>query len=136
MNNTSIKPVRKIQGKYLSQLKKCEFETYYFWLGLVQKNQPTRLVRVWEKGRGRGHSPEDLRGSPPRQQGQAGACRQEGVSRLSWESQGGRARRTQHRLRAASQTFPDYPHWPWVTQFSVVQRFSTAEYSVLYRVVQ
>lgn len=89
MNNTSIKPVRKIQGKYLSQSKKCEFETYYFWLGLVQKNQPTRLVRVWEKGWGRGHSPEDLRGSPPLQQGQAGACRQEGVSRLSWESQGG-----------------------------------------------
>ena len=37
--------------------------------GLVQKYQPTRLVRVWEKGWGRGHSPEDLRGSPPLQQG-------------------------------------------------------------------
>ena len=44
--------------------------------GLVQKYQPTRLVRVWEKGWGRGHSPEDLEAVLPCSR--AGRCLQAG----------------------------------------------------------
>lgn len=132
MNNTSIKLVRKIQGKYLSQLKKCEFELLA-WSS--SENQPTRLVSV---GKGRGQRAQPRR--PKRQSSPAagaGRCLQAGRGKQAELGVPGRQGKEDTASTSSRQlTFPDYPHWPWVTPVLSSTEVQYCRVLILYRVVQ